>query len=105
MTSIRVKPINSEFIIVWMKLNMRSGHSIDEFDLQPSGNHFTITNPVHLQSLRTDFANFRHSNLEISEYFQCNIVIAKREATEKFHIKKNVKLSYEKVNSSTFILI
>ena len=104
MTSIRVKPINSEFIIVWMKLNMRNGHTIDEFNLQPSGNHFTITNPVHLQSLKTDFANYRHSNLGMSEYFQCNIVIAKQEASEKFHIKKNVKLSYEKVILSIFIL-
>ena len=101
MTSIRVKPINSEFIIVWMKLNMRSGHVLDEFNLQPSGIHFTITNPVHLQSLNTDFANYRHSNLGMSEYFQCNIVIAKREASENFHIKKNVKLSYDKVKSST----
>ena len=97
MQSIRVKPINSEFIVVWLKLNIRSGHSIDEFGLQPSGAHFTITDPVHLQSLKTDFANFRHSNLQMQEYFQCNIVTAKREATENFVIKKDIKLSYDKV--------
>lgn len=97
MKSIRVKPINSEFIIVWMKLHIRSGHSIDEFNLQPSGQHFIITNPVHLQSLKTDFANFRHSNITMPEYFQTNIVSVKREATENFVIKRDVKLTYEKV--------
>ena len=97
MQSIRVKPINSEFIVVWLKLNIRSGHSINEFGLQPSGAHLTITDPVHLQSLKTDFANFRHSNLQMQEYFQCNIVTAFRRETENFVIKKDVKLSYDKV--------
>ena len=97
MKSIRVKPINSEFIIVWMKLNFRVGHSVNEFDLQPSGQHFAITNPVHLESLKTDFANFRHSNNTMPEYFQTNIIICKKDKSERFVIKKDVKLTYEEV--------
>ena len=97
MRSIRVKPINPEFIIVWLKLKIRNGHSIDAFDLQPCGQHFTIKNAGHLQSLETQFANFRHSTLTMQEYFQCNIVIAKRDKSEKFIIKKDVKLTYDQV--------
>ena len=97
MRSIRVKPINPEFIIVWLKLHLRNGHSIDEFNLQPSGQHFTITNSAHLRSLETDFANFRHSTLSMAEYFQCNIILAKRDKSETFFIKKDVKLTYDQV--------
>ena len=98
MRSIRVKPINPEFIIVWLKLHLRKGHSIDEFNLQPSGQHFTIMNSAHLRSLETDFANFRHSTLSMPEYFQCNIIIATRRASENFIIKKNIKLTYDQVS-------
>ena len=109
MRSIRVKPINPEFIIVWLKLHIRNGHSIEEFNLQPSGQHFTITNPAHLRSLETDFANFRYSTLSMAEYFQCNIILAKRERSETFFIKKDVKLSYDQVisllNSSLIIFL
>ena len=97
MRSIRVKPINPEFIIVWLKLKIRNGHSIDAFDLQLSGRHYTITKPDYLRLLETEFANFRHSTLSMQEYFQCNIVIAKRDKSENFIITKNVKLTYDQV--------
>ena len=98
MRSIRVKPINPEFIIVWLKLKVRNGYSIDLFDLQPSGQHFTIQNPDNLRLLETDFAHFRHSNLSMQEYFQCNVVIAKKDKSEAFHIPRDVKLTYDQVS-------
>ena len=97
MKSIIVKPINTEFIVVWVKLMIRSGHSINDFKLAPLKKHVTITDPIQLESLKTDFANFRQSNLSMEEYFQCNIITAKRERNENFFIPRNIKLTYHKV--------
>ena len=100
MHSIVVKPINSEFIAVWVKLLIRAGHNLDELQLQPlqSTNlrqHSTITNQVFLDSLKTDFTNFRLSKLSMEEYFQTNIIHATRR-TLKFHLPKETKLVYQK---------
>ena len=104
MHSIVVKPINSQFVVVWVKLMIRKGHKIEDFNFDKlnsvhSTNHITITNPNVLQSLKTDFANFRHSKLSMEEYFQCNIIIAKREKSSAFFISKRIKLSYQQVNT------
>ena len=97
MISIVVKPINSEFIIVWMKLKVRDGHLLRDFNLIQNGKHMTITADTYLTSLKNDFDNFRQSGKEMDAYFQCNIIKAKRDKAETFFIPKNIKLTYEKV--------
>lgn len=97
MISIVVKPINSEFIIVWMKLKVRDGHLLRDFKLVQNGKHMTITDDTYLTELKNDFDNFRQSGKEMNDYFQCNIVKAKRDKSENFFIPKNIKLEYEKV--------
>ena len=79
MHSIIVKPINSQFVVVWVKLMIRKGHSVQDFNfaqVENKENTVTITNPTLLESLKTDFANFRQSKLSMEEYFQCNIIIS-----------------------------
>ena len=104
MNSIVVKPVNSQFVVVWIKLMIRKGRKIEDFnfaELQTQkGPCVTITNPEVLQSLKEDFNNFRFSKLSMEEYFQCNIIVAKREKSEKFHIAKRGKLTYQQVNIS-----
>ena len=106
MHSIIVKPINSQFVVVWVKLMIRKGHSVLDFNfdqVRNTENTVTITNPALLQSLKTDFANFRQSKLSMEEYFQCNIILAKRYNTPSFFIKKDQKLTYQQVNISIFM--
>ena len=101
MHSIIVKPINSQFVVVWVKLMIRKGHSVLDFNFDQvpnTENTVTITNPTLLQSLKTDFANFRQSKLSLEEFFQCNIILATREKSVKFFIKKDQKLTYQQVN-------
>ena len=101
MHSIIVKPINSQFVVVWVKLMIRKGHSVLDFNFDQvpnTENTVTITNPTLLQSLKTDFANFRQSKLSLEEFFQCNIILATREKSVKFFIKKGQKLTYQQVN-------
>ena len=100
MHSIIVKPINSQFVVVWVKLMIRKGHSVLDFNFDQvpnTENTVTITNPTLLQSLKTDFANFRQSKLSMEEYFQCNIILATREKSVKFFIKRGQKLTYQQV--------
>ena len=97
MRSIAVKPINSEFIVVWMKLMIREGHSILDFKLAQNGKHMTITDDVLLTSLKTDFDNFRKSGLQMEEFFRCNIIKAKRDKSSHFFIPRNIKLTFSKV--------
>lgn len=102
MHSIVVKPINSEFIAVWVKLMLRSGHSLGDFDLQPLPSNtgrqdFTITNKDMLDSLTLDFTDFRMSKLSMEEYFQTNIIPAIRQKTNKFNLPKITNLIFTKV--------
>ena len=105
MNSIVVKPVNSEFVVVWIKLAIRKGREIQDFNFAQSqtnaGPCVTITNPEVLKSLKKDFKDFRFSKLPMEEYFQCNIIIAKRLHSEKFYIAKRGKLTYQQV----FLLI
>ena len=101
MNSIVVKPINSQFVVVWIKLMIRRGRKIEDFNFAQSqtksGPCITITNPFVLQSLKDDFKNFRISKLSMEEYFQCNIIIAKRVTGSFFFIPKRGKLIYQEV--------
>ena len=103
MNSIVVKPINSQFVVVWIKLMIRKGRKIEDFNFAESqtkaGPCVTITDPEVLQSLKDDFKNFRFSKLSMKEYFQCNIIIARRAYCEKFYIAKRGKLPYQQVFS------
>ena len=107
MNSIVVKPVNSEFVVVWIKLMIRKGRKIEDFNFAQSqtkaGPCVTITNPEVLQSLKEDFKNFRFSKLSMEEYFQCNIIVAKRAYCEKFHIAKRGKLTHQQVISLNVI--
>lgn len=100
MHSIIVRPINSEFVAVWVKFMIRAGHKLTALQLQPlhSANlrqHFSITNQMYLELLKTDFSNFRLSGLSMEEYFQANIIhVTKR--TAKFNVSKT-KLTFDKV--------
>ena len=102
MHSIVVKPINSEFVAVWVKLILRKGHSLDELGLQilPSKwarTDYTITNQTFLESLKTDFTNFRLSKLSMEEFFQTNIIVVQRWKTSKFNLPKTTNLIHSKV--------
>ena len=101
MNSIVVKPINSQFVVVWIKLMIRKGHKIEDFNFDQiqskSGPCVTITNPNVLESLKHDFHNYRLSKLSMEEFFQCNIIIAKREKSEKFYISKRGRLTFQQV--------
>ena len=101
MNSIVVKPVNSQFVVVWIKLMIRRGRKIEDFNFAQSqtkaGPCVTITNPFVLQSLKEDFKNFRISKLSMEEYFQCNIIMAKRSYSFKFFIAKREKLIYQQV--------
>ena len=106
MYSIVVKPINSEFIAVWVKLLIRAGHNLNELQLQPLQSinvrqHFTISNQVFLDSLRTDFTNFRLSKLSMDEYFQTNIIHATRDTPKKFNLPKETKLVYQTLTNQS----
>ena len=104
MNSIVVKPINSQFVVVWIKLMIRRGKRILDFNFAQSqtksGPCVTITNPHVLHELKEDFRNFRYSRLSMEEYFQCNIIVAKRLHSEKFFIAKRGRLVYQQVNSA-----
>ena len=101
MHSIVVKPINSQFVVVWIKLMIRKGHKIEDFNFDQiqskSGTCVTITNPQVLESLKVDFQNYRLSKLSMEEFFQCNIIIARRAYCEKFFIAKRGRLNYQQV--------
>ena len=101
MNSVFVKPINSQFVVVWIKLMIRRGQKIEDFNFDQiqtkSGLGVTITNPNVLYSLKEDFKNFRFSKLSMEEFFQCNIIIAKREKSQKFFIAKRGRLIYHQV--------
>ena len=108
MHSIIVKPINSQFVVVWVKLMIRKGQSVLDFNFDQvpnTENTVTITNPTLLQSLKTDFSNFRQSKLSLEEFFQCNIILATREKSVKFFIKKGQKLTYQQVNFHFILFI
>ena len=101
MHSVVVKPINSQFVVVWIKLMIRRGQKIEDFNFDQvqskTGSCVTITNPHVLHSLKEDFKNFRLSKLSMEEFFQCNIIIAKRAHGEKFFIAKRGRLQYQQV--------
>ena len=108
MHSIIVKPINSQFVVVWVKLQIRRGLSVMDFNFDQVPNNentVTITNPSLLESLKTDFSNFRQSKLSMEEFFQCNIIIATREKSSSFFIKKGQKLVYNQVNFQNLRII
>ena len=100
MNSIIIKPINSQFVVVWVKLMIRKGYSVMDFNfdqIPEKENTVTITNPNLLEELKTDFANFRQSKISMEEFFQCNIIVAKRYDGQAFCIKKGQKLIYQQV--------
>ena len=92
MNSLVLKPIKGVFLITWIKL---SGTKIENMNLVPTNGHQEITNPVLVAEIKTDYNNFKQSNLSMEEYFQANIIIAKR-YTGDFILQK-LKFHYTKV--------
>ena len=97
MITIVVPPINSQFVTVWVKIMVRNGHSLQELKLSPHKKGLTITDQNSLESLKTDFVNFRQSGLGMDEYFSHNIIVAKR-SSEKFFIPRNQRLTFQRVS-------
>ena len=93
MISLILKPVNSLFVVTWVKL---SGTPVDDLNLVPYNQHHVITNQGIIYEINRDFQEFRQSNLSMEEYFMTNILIAKKQTTEKFILQRN-SFSYEKV--------
>ena len=93
MNSLVLKPVKGVFLITWIKL---SGKTIDDMHLVPTNGHQEITNPLLVAEIKTDYNNFKQSNLSMEEYFQANIIIAKR-YTGDFILQK-LKFHYTKVH-------
>ena len=92
MNSLVLKPVKGVFLVTWIKL---SGTSIENMNLVPTNGHQEITNPVLVAEIKTDYNNFKQSNLSMEEYFQANIIIAKRYTGD--FILQNLKFYYTKV--------
>ena len=93
MISLILKPVNSLFVVAWVKL---SGTSINDLNLVPYNNHQMITNQGIIFEIQRDFQHFRESKLSIDEFFMTNILIARRHSSEKF-VLQSYQFSYEKV--------
>ena len=93
MISLILKPVNSLFVVAWVKL---SGTSIDDLNLVPYNNHQMITNQGIIYEINRDFQHFRESKLSIDEFFMTNILIARRHSSENFVLQPH-QFSYEKV--------
>ena len=93
MISLILKPVNSLFVVAWVKL---SGTSIDDLNLVPYNNHQMITNQGIIFEINRDFQHFRESKLSIDEFFMTNILIARRRSSENFVLQSN-NFPYEKV--------
>ena len=93
MISLILKPVNSLFVVAWVKL---SGTSIDDLNLVPYNNHQMITNQGIIYEINRDFQQFRESKLSIDEFFMTNILIAKRRSLDVFNLQPH-KFPYEKV--------
>ena len=93
MISLILKPVNSLFVVTWVKLG---GNSIEELNLVPHNQHHEITNQAVVHEIKTDFKNFRESKLSMEEFFMTNILTAKRQTTEKFVLQKST-FAYTKV--------
>ena len=92
MISLILKPVNSLFVVTWVKL---SGTSIDDLNLVPYNNHQMITNQGIIFEINRDFQHFRESKLSIDEFFMTNILIARRRS-ENFILQSH-NFPYEKV--------
>ena len=99
MHPIVVKPINSQFVVVWIKLKLREGYLLSDFDPALNGDNLIIRNTTMIDSMKTDFNNFRQSGVTMNEHFGNNIIIAKRQHGTKFNIDRNLQLTYDKVVS------
>ena len=93
MISLILKPVNSLFVVAWVKL---SGTSIDDLNLVPYNTHQMITNQGIIFEINRDFQHFRESKLSIDEFFMTNILIAKRRSLDVFNLQPH-KFPYEKV--------
>ena len=92
MISLVLKPVQGIFLVAWVKVN---GVSMDDLQLVPTNRNHEITNPVLVREIKAAYDNFNQSNLSVEEYFQCNILIAKR-YTGDFILQK-IKFDYTKV--------
>ena len=93
MISLILKPVNSLFVVAWVKL---SGTSLDDLNLVPYNNHQMITNQGIIYEINRDFQHFRESKLSIDEFFMTNILIAKRRSLDVFNLQPH-NFPYEKV--------
>ena len=96
MISLILKPVNSLFVVAWVKL---SGTSLDDLNLVPYNNHQMITNQGIIYEIKRDFQHFRESKLSIDEFFMTNILIAKRRSLDVFNLQSH-EFPYEKVRFS-----
>ena len=92
MNSLVLKPVKGVFLITWIKL---SGTKKENMNLVPTNGHQEITNPVLVAEINKDYNNFKRSKLSMEEYFQANIIIAKRYTGD--FILQNLKFHYTKV--------
>ena len=97
MHPIVVKPVNSQFVVIWVTLMLRRGHQLSEFEPGLNGDNLVLQNTNMINTLKTDFNTFRQSGLTMAEYFGHNVIIAKRQHGEKFNIDRNVQLTYDQV--------
>lgn len=97
MHTVVVKPVNSQFVVVWVKLMMRAGHQLSELDPILDGKNLIINNTAMIDSMKRDFRSFRQSGLSMDQHFGHNIIIAKRQHGSKFNVDRNIRLSYDKV--------
>ena len=93
MISLILKPVNSLFVVTWVKL---SGTSINDLNLVPYNNHQMITNQGIIFEINRDFQHFRESKLSIDEFFMTNILIARRHSSDNFVLQSHT-FPYEKV--------
>ena len=60
MNSLVLKPVKGVFLITWIKL---SGTTMADMHLVPTNGHREITNPILVAEIKTDYDNFKQSNL------------------------------------------
>ena len=86
-TRICCPPANEKFIVLFLRhRDIRK----QDLDLRPSkGSTFKITNPQIKSSLLSDFKEFTELQLDLSDYFQVNIVNAiSREKPDEFNLRE-----------------
>lgn len=86
-TRICCPPANDKFIVLFLRhRDIRK----QELDLRPSkGSTFKITNPQIRSSLLSDFKVFTELQIDLSDYFQVNIVDAVcREKPDEFNLRE-----------------